>query len=69
MEHVVALPERGSTVLPDARGGRRALQVTWHDDVVVVSSWLDGRCTASVRLVPEDAEALLTALASGLSGR
>ncbi|WP_407342871.1 hypothetical protein [Pengzhenrongella phosphoraccumulans] len=66
MGELVALPEWGSTVLPDARGGRRALQVTWHDDVVVVSSWRDGRCAASIRLSPQDAAALIAVLAEGL---
>lgn len=71
MGEVVALPLLGATVLPDVRGQRRALQVTWHeqDDVVVVSVWRAGQCTASVRLSPEDAAALIGALADGLGRR
>lgn len=74
MGDVVALPPAGPTSaasLPDARGGHRALQVTWHDDdgVVVVSSWRHGRCVASVRLTADEAAALIGTLAHGLARR
>lgn len=60
-----------AAALPDARGGHRALQVTWHDDdgVVVVSSWRHGRCVASVRLTADEAAALIGTLAHGLARR
>ncbi|NCT91421.1 hypothetical protein GXB85_10715 [Cellulomonas sp. APG4] len=74
MGDVVALPAAGAATaasLPDARGGHRALQVTWHDDdgVVVVSSWRHGRCVASVRLTADEAAALIGTLAHGLARR
>ena len=72
MGDVVALPHWGSTVIPDVRGERRALQVTWHDrddDVVVVSVWRDGTCAGSIRLSPESAATLIAALGDGLARR
>lgn len=71
MGDVIAFPLAGSASLPDVRGQHRALQVTWHDDgaVVVVSTWRFGRCVATVRLTPEDAAALISALAAGLAQR
>lgn len=71
MGDVVAMPLRGSTALPDARGEQRALQVTWHDrdDVVVISTWRAGSCVATVRLDPGQASALIAALADGLARR
>jgi hypothetical protein len=55
-------------VLGDARGERRALRVTWHDDagVVVLSVWRDNVCTATVRLAAAEAVDLIEALAAGL---
>ena len=71
MGEVVALPLSRATVLPDVRGERRALQVTWHeqDDVVVVSVWRCGRCAGSIRLSPEDAATLISALGDDLAPR
>jgi hypothetical protein len=71
MGDVVAMPLRGSTALPDVRGDKRALQVTWHDadDVVVISTWRAGQCVATVRLDPAQAAALVAALADGLARR
>ncbi|WP_188037689.1 hypothetical protein [Actinotalea sp. JY-7885] len=69
MGDVVALPLPGATALPDLRGERRALQVTWHEEdaVVVVSTWRQGQCVASVRLSATEAAALVSVLADGLS--
>lgn len=71
MGEVVALPLSSATVLPDVRGGHRALQVTWHDqdDVVVVSVWRSGRCAGSIRLSPADAATLISALGDDLAPR
>ncbi|QTE27933.1 hypothetical protein [Pengzhenrongella sicca] len=71
MGEVVALPLRRASVLPDVRGDRRALQVTWHaqDDVFVISLWRAGECTGSVRLAAADAAILVGALADGLAER
>lgn len=71
MGELIALPLSGSTVLPDARGEHRVLQVTWHpdDDVFVVSTWRAGQCVASTRLTPTNAAALISALSEGLARR
>ena len=46
--------------LPDARGGDRALRVSWHPEAgcVVLSTWRGDRCTGTTRLAPDDAAAL-----------
>ncbi|MCL3862250.1 hypothetical protein [Actinotalea sp. K2] len=71
MGEVRALPLAATTAISDVRGQHRALQVTWHedDDVFVVSVWRFGRCTATVRLAPADAAALISTLADGLARR
>ncbi len=60
-----------SAVVPDARGGGRALRATWHHDagLVVLSVWRDNVCVATVRLEPDEVPALLEVLASGLADR
>jgi len=62
------VPAAGSVLL-DARGGGRALRVTWHSEaaVVVLSVWRDNVCTATVRLHPDDVVALIETLAAGLA--
>ena len=61
------LPERGSIFL-DARGGDRALRVSWHSesDLVVLSLWRDNLCVASFRLSIEEVPDLIEMLRSGL---
>ena len=71
MGEVIALSMVGTAALPDVRGEHRALQVRWHerDDVFVVSIWRAGTCSATVRLAPADAAALIGSLAEGLARR
>ncbi len=67
MGAVRPIPEFGG-VVRDARGGGRALRVSWHpeDDLVVLSLWDGARCTGTVRLAAADVPALLEALQVGL---
>lgn len=71
MGEVVVLGLGTSTVLPDARGEQRALQVTWHDrqGVVVLSTWRAGVCVATVHLTRDQAAELIARLADGVAGR
>ena len=71
MGEVLALPLVGTTALPDVRGERRGLQVSWHerDDVFVVSIWRAGSCVATVRLAPAEAAVLIASIADGLARR
>lgn len=64
---VVPLPQRG-TWLADARDGR-ALRVSWHAEqgCAVLSTWRDGRCTGTARLLPDQVARLVAALADGLA--
>ena len=68
MGRIVALPARGE-VVADARGGGRALRVSWHheDGVVVLSLWHDDLCTGTVRVAAEDVPAVVAALTDGLA--
>jgi hypothetical protein len=61
------LPELGSIFL-DARGGDRALRVSWHaeSDLVVLSLWRDNVCAASFRLAVEEVPELIGLLRAGL---
>lgn len=54
---------------PDARPGDRALRVTWHLDMgcVVLSTWRDGGCVSTTRLLPDEAARLISVLADGLA--
>ena len=63
-----ALPEQGSIYL-DARGGDRALRVTWHQDkgLVVLSLWRDNVCAGSFRLAIDDVPDLISLLSAGLA--
>jgi hypothetical protein len=63
------MPARGEWYA-DARSGDRALRVSWHTErgCVVLSTWKDGVCTGTVRLVPADAARLVSLLAHGLAG-
>ncbi len=61
------LPEQGSIFL-DARGGDRALRVSWHvdNDLVVLSLWRDNVCSGSFRLAVEDVPDMIATLRAGL---
>lgn len=62
-----ALPRSGE-VFFDARGEDRALRLSWHPDVelMVLSLWNGGTCTATFRMPAADLPAFLEALAQGL---
>ena len=66
---VVPMPAHGEW-FHDARDGDRALRVSWHTEAgcVVLSTWRDGTCTGTARLVPADAARLVGLLAEGLGG-
>ena len=68
MAAVRPLPELGSIYL-DARGGERALRVSWHHEsgLVVLSLWRGGVCGGSFRLSVEEVPALIELLRAGLS--
>lgn len=68
MGRIVALPARGE-VFADARGGGRALRVSWHheDGVVVLSLWRGGACTGTVRVAADDVPTVVAALTDGLA--
>ncbi|MCW2792761.1 MAG: hypothetical protein JWO76_1859 [Nocardioides sp.] len=61
------LPEAGSIYL-DARGGDRALRVSWHHEsgIVVLSLWRDNVCSGSFRLAVDEVPDLIELLRSGL---
>ncbi len=58
------LPEAGSIFL-DARGGDRALRVSWHHEsgLVVLSLWRDNVCAGSFRLAIDEVPDLIDAAA------
>lgn len=61
------LPETGSIYL-DARGGDRALRVSWHNEagLVVLSLWRDSLCAGSFRLAVDEVPELISMLRAGL---
>ena len=61
------LPRTGSIFL-DARGGDRALRVSWHHEsgLVVLSLWRDNVCAGSFRLAVDEVPALIDMLRAGL---
>ncbi len=61
------LPETGSIHL-DARGGDRALRVSWHQEagLVVLSLWRDNVCTGSFRLAVDEVPEVIAVLRAGL---
>ena len=61
------LPQQGSIFL-DARGGDRALRVSWHHEsgLVVLSLWRDNLCAGSFRLGVDEVPALIDLLRAGL---
>jgi hypothetical protein len=70
MSEVSPLPSRGE-VLVDARDDGRELRISCHDaaDVVVLSLWRSGVCTATFRLPREQVPALVDALVQSLVPR
>lgn len=61
------LPESGSIHL-DARGGGRALRISWHQEagLVVLSLWRDNVCTGSFRLAVDEVPDVIEVLRAGL---
>ena len=61
------LPAEGSIYL-DARGGSRALRVSWHheSDLVVLSLWRNNVCAGSFRLLVDEVPDLIDQLRAGL---
>ena len=61
------LPEAGSIFL-DARGGDRALRVSWHHEsgLVVLSLWRDNVCAGSFRLAVDEVPDMVDALRAEL---
>ncbi len=61
------LPQTGAVFL-DARGGDRALRVSWHTeaDVVVLSLWRDNVCAGSFRLAVDEVPEMIETLRAGL---
>jgi hypothetical protein len=55
-------------VFIDARGGDRALRVSWHHEkgLVVLSLWRDNMCAGSFRLAVDEVPALIDLLRAGL---
>jgi hypothetical protein len=70
MADLVPMPARGEVFL-DARGGGRALRLSWHHEaeVVVLSLWQQDTCMATFRFRQSDVPAFVDALASGLRFR
>ena len=68
MQSPAPLPTTGEVFL-DARGGDRALRVTWHGEagVVVLSLWRDRTCAGSFRLDAGDVPGLVEVLREGLA--
>jgi hypothetical protein len=61
------LPATGEIFL-DARGGHRALRVSWHPEaeLVVLSLWRDDICAGSFRLPVDEVPRLIDLLRTGL---
>ncbi len=61
------LPATGEIFL-DARGGTRAMRVSWHHEagLVVLSLWRDNVCAGSFRLGVDEVPTLIELLRSGL---
>lgn len=62
------LPTTTGGVFLDARGGSRALRVSWHTEagVVVLSLWRMDTCAGTFRLSVEEVPDLIDALREGL---
>ena len=68
MAEVSPLPIRGEVVV-DARGGERALRVSWHPEqgVVVLSVWRGNTCAATVQVDSAEVPHLVDVLVRGLA--
>jgi hypothetical protein len=68
MGELLPIPRSGD-VFTDARGGDRAMRVSWHAEsgMVVVSLWAGRLCRASFRLPAADVPRLLGTLATAAS--
>ncbi len=68
MHSASQLPTSGEVFL-DARGGARALRVSWHAEagVVVLSLWRDGTCAGTFRLSIDEVPELIDLLRAGLA--
>ena len=69
MAEVSPLPIRGEVVV-DARGGPRALRVSWHPEhgLVVLSIWRGDTCAATVQVDSAEVPHLVDVLVRGLAG-
>ena len=69
MTTVVRFPEQRGRWAWDARGDNRAVRVSTHvrERLVNLSVWRDDLCVGTVRLLPEEADALVNALTEGLA--
>ena len=67
MTAVRPLPRSGS-IFFDARGGDRALRVSWHDEdgLVVLSLWRENVCAGTFRLAVDEVPELIALLRDGL---
>jgi hypothetical protein len=68
MAEVSPLPIRGEVVV-DARGGDRALRVSWHPEhgVVVLSVWRGNACVGTVQVDSSEVPHLVDVLVRGLA--
>jgi len=68
MADVSPLPIRGEVVV-DARGGDRALRVSWHPEhgVVVLSTWRGNTCVGTVQVDTAEVPHLVDVLVRGLA--
>jgi hypothetical protein len=68
MEQVTPLPPRGA-VFADTRDGGRGMRVSWHHELgcIVLSTWHDDRCVATVRVPTSEVPRLIQTLVEGLA--
>ena len=68
MAEVSPLPIRGEVVV-DARGGERALRVSWHPEhgLVVLSIWRGNACVGTVQVDSAEVPHLVDVLVRGLA--
>ena len=68
MTDPTVLPVRGEVVV-DARGGARALRVSWHPEhgVVVLSIWRGNVCVGTVQVDKDEVPHLVDVLVRGLA--
>ena len=69
MAEVSPLPIRGEVVV-DARGGARAMRVSWHPErgVVVLSIWRGNTCVGTMQVDSTEVPHLVDVLVRGLAG-